>query len=138
MTDNPDKKKPKSRPAGQIVKRGEKKYLIRIFLGRDESTGKRTWHKTFHGTQTDAQKWLTMALRRRDMGEPIEDTERSVSDWLDEWLKMKAKTVRPRTLEIYTKNIDRHVKPALGNRKLSAVVAGDIQKLYSDLADKKM
>jgi integrase-like protein len=141
-TDNragkPDKK-PKTRPAGQIIKRGEKKYLIRIFLGRDEATGKRTWYnKTFHGTQTDAQKWLTMALRRRDMGEPIEDTERSVSNWLDEWLKMKAKTVRPRTLEIYTKNIDRHVKPALGNRKLSAVVAGDIQKLYGDLADKKM
>jgi len=140
MTDeNPDKKKPKSRPAGQIVKRGEKKYLIRIFLGRDDATGKRAWfNKTFHGTQTDAQKWLTMALRRRDMGEPIEDTGRSVATWLDEWLKMKAKTVRPRTLEIYTANIERHVKPALGNRKLSSVVAGDIQKFYSDLADKKM
>jgi integrase len=141
MTEEPDKtgkaeKKPKTRPAGQIIKRGEKKYLIRIFLGRDEVTGKRTWfNKTFHGTQTDAQKWLTMALRRRDMGEPIEDTERSVSTWLDEWLKMKATTVRPRTLEIYTDNIVRHVKPALGNRKLSAVAAGDIQKLYADLAE---
>jgi integrase len=139
MTDEKPDKKPKSKPAGQIVKRGEKKYLIRIFLGRDDSTGKRTWfNKTFHGTQTDAQKWLTMALRRRDMGEPIEDTERSVSTWLDEWLKMKAKTVRPRTLEIYTDNIARHVKPALGDRKLSAVVAGDIQKFYADLGDKKM
>jgi integrase len=139
MTDEKTDKKPKSKPAGQIVKRGEKKYLIRIFLGRDDSTGKRTWfNKTFHGTQTDAQKWLTMALRRKDMGEPIEDTERSVATWLDEWLKMKAKTVRPRTLEIYTDNIARHVKPALGDRRLSAIVAGDIQKLYGDLGDKKM
>src|SRR5262245_43763979 len=79
-----------------------------------------------------------MALRRKDMGEPIEDTERSVAAWLDEWLKMKAKTVRPRSLEIYTANITRHVKPALGSRKLSTVVAGDIQKFYADLADKKM
>jgi hypothetical protein len=70
------------------------------------------------GTQTDAQKRLTMALRRREMGEPIEDTERSLSVWLDEWLKVKAKTVRPRTLEIYTENITRHIKPALGDRKL--------------------
>jgi integrase len=139
VTDEKPDKKPKTRPAGQIVKRGEKKYLIRIFLGRDDATGKRAWfNKTFHGTQTDAQKWLTMALRRRDMGEPIEDTERSVSTWLDEWLKMKAKTVRPRTLEIYTENITRHVKPALGDRKLSAIVAGDIQKLYVDLANNKM
>jgi integrase len=137
MTDEPDKAgKPKaSRTAGQIVKRGEKKYLIRIFLGRDETTGKRHYHnKTFRGTQTDAQKWLTMALRRRDMGEPIEDTERSMSAWLDEWLKMKTKTVRPRTFEIYTENVNRHVRPALGKRKLAGIVAGDIQKLYEDLA----
>jgi integrase len=145
MTDEADnksgkaEKKPKTRPAGQIIKRGEKKYLIRIFLGRDDATGKRTWYnKTLHGTQTDAQKWLTMALRRRDMGEPIEDTERSLSVWLDEWLKVKTKTVRPRTLEIYTENITRHIKPALGDRKLSNIIAGDIQKLYSDLGDKKM
>jgi integrase len=143
MTDEPDKagkrKRKSARPAGQVIKRGEKKYLVRIFLGRDKETGARSWYnKTFHGTETDAKKWLTMALRRRDMGEPIEDTGRSLSSWLDEWLKMKAKTVRPRTLEIYTKNIERHVKPAIGNRKLSAVAAGDIQKLYSDLAGKKM
>src|SRR5215471_9705164 len=117
MTDEKPDKKPKTKPAGQIIKRGEKKYLIRIFLGRDKETGARSWHnKTFHGTETDAKKWLTMALRRKDMNEPIEDSERSMSAWLDEWLKMKAKTVRPRTLEIYAANITRHVKPALGNR----------------------
>src|SRR5215813_580567 len=139
MTDGkPDKPKKKRgpRPAGQIVKRGEKKYLIRISLGRDETTRKRQYHnKTFCGTQTDAQKWLTMALRRRDMGEPIEDTDRSVSDWLDEWLKLKAKSVRPRTLKIYTENIERHIKPAIGKRKLAKIVAGDIQKLYTAMID---
>jgi len=134
VAENSDKK-PKSRPAGQIVKRGEKKYLIRIFLGRDDSTGKRTWfNKTFHGTQTDAQKWLTMALRRRDMGEPIEDTSRSVSAWLDEWLSFKSKTVRPRTLEIYTENVENHIRPALGKRKLAGIIAADIQKLYDELS----
>ena len=57
MEEKPDKKKTRGRTSGQIVKRGEKKYLIRIFLGRDDSTGKRHYHnKTFHGTQTDAQK----------------------------------------------------------------------------------
>src|SRR5262249_47912180 len=139
MTDGkPDKPKKKRgpRPAGQIVKRGEKKYLIRISLGRDETTRKRQYHnKTFRGTRTDAQKWLTMALRRRDMGEPIEDTDRSVSDWLDEWLKLKAKSVRPRTLEIYTENIERHIKPAIGKRKLATIVPGDIQKLYTAMIE---
>lgn len=132
-----NEKAKRGRQAGQIVKRGDNKYLIRVFLGRDESTGKRRFHnKTFHGTQKDAQKWLTMALRRRDMGEPIEDTSRSFADWLNEWLKIKAKSVRPRTLEIYTDNINRHVRPAFEKRKLGGIVAGDIQKLYNDLTER--
>jgi integrase len=126
----------RGRQAGQIIRRGENKYLIRLFLGREDATGKRHYHnKTFHGAQRDAQKWLTLALRRRDMGEPIEDTDRRFSDWLDDWLKIKAKSVRPRTLEIYTDNINRHVRPALGKRKLAGIVAGDIQKLYDDLTE---
>jgi len=134
-TDKTEKAK-RSRTAGQIIKRGDKKYLIRIFLGRDETTGKRHYHnKTFRGTQTDAQKWLTMALRRRDMGEPIEDTGRSMADWLEEWLKAKAKTVRPRSLQIYTYNVNHYIKPALGKYKLTNIVAGDIMKFYDSMTD---
>lgn len=41
MTDeNPDKagkrKRKSARPAGQVIKRGEKRYLVRIFLGLDK------------------------------------------------------------------------------------------------------
>jgi hypothetical protein len=58
MTDEQNKKAKKTRRAGQIVKRGEDRYLIRVFLGRG-ADGKRLYHNhTFHGTKKNAQTWL--------------------------------------------------------------------------------
>ena len=38
--------------AGQIIKRSEKIYLVRIFMGKDQRTGKRRYiNKTIHGTK---------------------------------------------------------------------------------------
>ncbi|MFN7929332.1 MAG: hypothetical protein U0Y68_15575 [Blastocatellia bacterium] len=30
--------------AGQVIKRGENRYLVRIYLGTNEVTGKRIYH----------------------------------------------------------------------------------------------
>ena len=55
-----------SRPAGHIARRGENKYLIRIYLGRNKDTGQRHyWTKTVHGTLTEARKWVKVALNER-------------------------------------------------------------------------
>jgi len=62
MSEKPQRtKRRKVRSAGQVIKRGENKYLIRICLGLD-STGKRHNHnETFHGGAKAADK------RRRDL-----------------------------------------------------------------------
>ncbi|HYE72528.1 MAG TPA: integrase [Blastocatellia bacterium] len=58
--------------AGQIIKRGENTWLVRIFTGRDES-GKRHYHNhTVRGTKKDAQTYLTAKLREKDTGTFIE------------------------------------------------------------------
>jgi hypothetical protein len=82
----PSKTKPtgKTRRAGQIVERGENKHLIRISLGTDQK-GKRLYHnKTFRGTKKDTEKWLRGALRRIDMGEPIEESNQSFAVFFEE------------------------------------------------------
>jgi hypothetical protein len=52
--------------AGQIIKRGDKTWLVRIFQGRDEKGKRRYVNKTIRGTKRDADKWLTKSLRDRD------------------------------------------------------------------------
>ncbi len=68
-------KKVKARRAGQIIPRGEKKWLIRIFRGYKPNGANDYFNKTFHGTKKDAEKWLRGALARRDKGEPLEDPD---------------------------------------------------------------
>jgi integrase len=53
--------------AGQIIPRGERTWLVRIFLGRDPQTGKRLYRgHTIHGTKKDAQSYLNRSLTERD------------------------------------------------------------------------
>ena len=55
-----------SRARGQIIPRGPKTWLIRVFNGRD-ANGKRQYHsKTVHGTKVIARQYLTMALWMRE------------------------------------------------------------------------
>ena len=55
--------------AGQIIPRGERTWLVRVFLGKDPQTGKRLYkNKTVHGTKKEAQTWLNSALTERDCG----------------------------------------------------------------------
>jgi hypothetical protein len=57
--------KPKTRRVGQIIARGPNKWLTRIFRGYKPDGQNDYFNKTFHGTKTDAEKWLRGALAWR-------------------------------------------------------------------------
>ena len=44
--------------AGQIIKRGEKTWLVRIFKGRDAEGKRHYLNKTVKGSKKDAEKYL--------------------------------------------------------------------------------
>ena len=131
------KKERTTRRAGQIVARGEKTFLIRVFLGRD-ANGKRRYHNhTFRGTKKDAQTWLNGALRRLDLGEPIEQSAMLCSEFFEQWLTTAAKPrVRNRTFELYEQTFKAYILPALGSKQLAEVQSLDLQTLYVNLQKK--
>lgn len=55
------------------------------------------------------------------------------SEWLDRWLEQMASVLRPSTLEHYRSDMEHHVKPYLGQKKLTQIAASDLRKLYDDL-----
>jgi hypothetical protein len=58
-----------ARKVGQIIARGDRRWLIRVCLGRDHETKKRNYHnRTIHGSMREAQAYLTRKLRERDLG----------------------------------------------------------------------
>jgi hypothetical protein len=45
-----------ARKVGQIIARGDHRWLIRVYLGRDHETNKRNYHnRTIHGIMREAQ-----------------------------------------------------------------------------------
>jgi hypothetical protein len=57
-----------ARKVGQIIARGDRRWLIRVYLGRDHETKTRKYHnRTIHGSIRDAQAYLTRKLRERDL-----------------------------------------------------------------------
>lgn len=131
-----EKRRTRGRRAGQVIRRGERKFLIRIPMGKDAAGRRLIFNKTIHGTKKEAETWAGRAMGRVSRGEPIEDGSRTMGEWLDEWLAAKAHTIRPRSLEIYRENVKRHIRPALGGFKLAAISAADVDTFYRGLTEK--
>jgi integrase len=124
--------------AGQLIKKGDGKWLVRVFLGRDGQIGqKRYFSKQVTGTKKDAQNYLNRVLSSIDEGVFVPPSKETLGDYLDQWLKNSARQKwSDRTYRDYTYYIDRHVRPLLGMKKLSALQPLDIQELYTSMSAK--
>jgi integrase len=125
--------------AGQIIKRGEDTWLVRVFQGRDANGKRRYFSHPVHGKKKDADKYLRDKLRDKDLGISLEPATESLDKFLDTWL---ASTVRQRprqrTFEDYTALLKRYVREPLGAIKLADLRALDIQRLYKGMQDRKL
>ena len=120
--------------AGQIIKRGERKWLLRVDLGRDEQGKRQRLNRTVHGSKKEAQQVLNEMLHAKDTGTLIQRSKESLNAYLDRWLKTAVKPrVRERTHKEYSSTLRRYVRPALGARRLSSINPVDIQNLYSTM-----
>ncbi len=123
--------------AGQIISRGERTFLVRVYMGRDES-GKRKYHnKTIHGNKKDAQAYLNQVLRDKDLNLFAEPSKKTLNEYLDQWLESTVKSrVRDRTYRDYCSLLDRYIRPALGGRRISQIGPMEIQAVYGQLTER--
>ena len=121
--------------SGQIVKRGDKRYLVRVYLGRDLATGKRRYrNETIRGTKKEAEARLTQLQRERDTGSLIEPSRVTLNEYLDDWLESAAKTrVRQRTFDGYVQQLKAYIRPELGDAPLARITPIDVQNAYGAL-----
>src|SRR5437016_5577298 len=124
--------------AGQIIQKGERKWLVRVFFGRNPDTGKRRYHgHQINGNKKDAQRYLNGVLREMDMGTFVEPSAMTVSEFLNQWLQTAAKQrLRQRTFDDYEDLLNRYVRDAIGGMKLCEVRPLDVQAVYSKMLEK--
>lgn len=120
--------------AGQIIKRGDRTWLIRIFMGRDAIGKQKFHHKTIHGTKRDAERYLVAVRREMDLGVFVEPSVMSVNEYFDRWLRDAARPrVSRRTADGYAGLLERYIREPLGHKQLDKVQPLDIQKVYGEM-----
>jgi hypothetical protein len=78
----------RARKVDQIIVRGDRRWLTRVFLGRDYETKKRNYHsRTIHGGIREAQAYLTLKLRERDSGRDLEGAKMTLNEYLARCLR---------------------------------------------------
>src|ERR1043165_525944 len=125
--------------AGQIIKRGDNTWLVRIFTGRDSQAKRRYINKTIRGSKKDAHTYLNKTLASISTGTFIEPIKLSVDEYLNKWLEMAAKPrLRERTFDDYFEKLVRYVRPIIGSQKLADVRSLDVQSVYSAMARRNL
>ncbi len=126
-----------ARKVGQIIARGNRRWLIRVYLGRDHETKKRNYHnRTIRGSMREAQAYLTKKLRERDLGRDLEGAKITLNEYLDRWLDTAVKPrVRQKTCQDYAGILRRYIRPGLGDRVLASMRPMDIQTTYQGMIE---
>jgi integrase len=127
------------RRRGQIVTKGDGRFMIRFFVGRKADGSRNYASRTIHGTYRKAQQELTKVLREIDTRTFIEPSRQTLGEYLASWLDTtKSLSVAERTLEDYRTRLNRDVIPSLGLIRLDRLALQDVQQLYASLSSRNL
>ena len=130
-SDKPDaRKRHKTKRPGVFYREvadGRRRYVVTY---RD-SDGAQRW-RNVEGGMAEAEATLDDLRGRKRRGERIAPTKATVREAGDAWLAGQSR-LREGTRALYGGNLDRHVYPALGKRRVSAVTEDDVLALIASL-----
>lgn len=101
--------------------------------------GKRKWKtKSGFATKREARAAAKLAQQTyENIGQAIEPSDMSFSDFLDEWMEQECKLIcKTSTIQGYEKKIRLYIKPTLGSYRLKAITKNTLQdfitKMYNE------
>jgi integrase len=115
-----------------IKKLSNGRYKARYFAGYD-SQGKRRYPALTFDTQGDAIKWRTAQVAAKHSGRHTETHGLTVSQFLDQWLAMKAQTLRENSLAMYQNYVTAYIKPHVGSIRLARLRPTQVETMQAEL-----
>ena len=112
---------------GGLQRRGENSWRINY---RD---GDNRHFITFSGTRREAETKLRSILERISKGQHVASDKKTLTEWVDTWISLKAAERQHRTVFRYEDLLRKHVLPKLGDKPLQHIKPVDIQLLYAGL-----
>ena len=127
----------KRRPSGDglVRKRADGRWEGRIVVGHKEN-GNPIYRSVFAEKQSDLMPRLNELKMQYAGVELTEESSITLGEWLKRWLdEYKKPILRPSTYSGYGKDIENHILPYLGAKKLTQLKTADLQKHYNRLLE---
>lgn len=119
--------------SGTIRKRSDGRWEGRYTIGHDPMTGKQKQKSVYGKTQQEVRQKLSHISVEIDEGIYVEPTAMKVGAWLDIWLKEYTGNVKPATYSVYEEHVRVHIKPYVGEVKLTRLAPHMVQAMYNSL-----
>jgi integrase len=87
----------------------------------------------FKGTKQEATKELRRLIRDGDTGKHVAPNKLTLKQWIADWISLKERSTKARTVERYSDILTHHVPDWLGDMPLQKITGPDIDKLYGGL-----
>lgn len=123
----------------KTVTRNGKEYTYweaRLTTGRDPGTGKQLQRSFTGKTQKEVREKLQAAAVQVNTGYYTPPQKMTVGQWLDIWSAEYLGAVKQNTVRVYTLNIRKYIKPALGAVKLQELRPHLVQSFINDLQER--
>ena len=122
--------------AGSIRQRGENSWNLRVFAGRDPTTGRKvSVEKTVRGTKREASKVLAAMVAEVDQRSVRPPCKGTMAALLHEWLAHATPSFSPKTVAVTRMYIEDPIIPALGSMRVSTVTPADLDRFYRQLLE---
>ena len=127
----------KRRPSGDglVRKREDGRWEGRIVAGHKKD-GSPIYRAVFAEKQSELMPKLHQLKEQYAGVELTENSAITLGEWLERWLEEYKKPIlRPSTYSGYCKDIENHILPYLGTKKLTQLKTSEIQKHYNYLLE---
>ncbi|WP_053057784.1 tyrosine-type recombinase/integrase [Rubrobacter aplysinae] len=124
----------KANGEGSLTKYKDGRWCGRCTVTRPD--GKQRRIAVYGRTKEEARIKLTKKMAESDSGVVFDAENQTVEEYVTRWLEDSAKgNIAPRTYHNYRLQLNRHIIPALGKRKLDKLTPPQIQRLYRSKLD---
>lgn len=124
-----------ARKQGQIIARGDRRWLVRVYLGRDHQTHRRKYlNRTIRGSFRAAQHYLNTRLEELHDDREVAGAKQSLNEYLDRWLELAARPkLRAKSYRDYQALLAYYIRPSLGEGGLQSLRPLDLQRVYHQM-----
>ncbi len=116
------------------TKSGEVRYQITVEGDRDPLTGKRNRaYKNVKGSLREAKSIMHRMITEMEQGIIAKRTNKSIAEWMDEWVTQYLPNVEETTRIGYRSKINCYINPAIGDILVQSLRAEHVQMMINNM-----